>query len=73
MAIRSTTPSPTLDWSPTSTTTPRRLALVLGPDPAGNMLELIVLQFDDGRDIVIHAVPMRRRYERLVPPPEPTT
>ena len=29
-------------------TSPAR-TLVLGPDPAGNMLELIVLHFDDGR------------------------
>jgi hypothetical protein len=47
--------------------------LVLGPDPAGNMLELIVLRFDDGRDMVIHAMPMRRQYESLLPPQEPPT
>ena len=53
-------------------TTPAR-TLVLGPDPAGNMLELIVLHFDDGRDMVIHAMPMRRHYENLLPPQEPLT
>jgi hypothetical protein len=47
--------------------------LVLGPDPAGNMLELVVLHFDDGRDMVIHAMPMRRQYETLLPPMEPPT
>jgi hypothetical protein len=51
-------------------TTPAR-TLVLGPDPAGNMLELIVLHFDDGRDMVIHAMPMRRQYEILLPSQEP--
>ena len=53
-------------------TTPAR-TLVLGPDPAGNLLELIVLHFDDGRDMVIHAMPMRRQYESLLPPEEPAT
>jgi hypothetical protein len=46
---------------------------VLGPDPAGNLLELVVLHFDDGRDIVIHAMPMRRHYAILLPPQEPPT
>ena len=45
--------------------------LVLGPDSAGNMLELIVLHFDDGRDMVIHAMAMRRHYESLLPRQEP--
>jgi hypothetical protein len=53
-------------------TSPAR-TLVLGPDPAGNMLELVVLHFDDGRDMVIHAMPMRRQYENLLPPQEPPT
>ena len=42
-------------------------------DPAGKMLELIVLRFDDGRDVVIHAMPMRRQYENLLPLQEPPT
>ena len=33
--------------------------LVLGLDRSGNMLEAIVLHFDDGRELVIHAMPMR--------------
>ncbi len=45
--------------------------LVLGPDRSGNMLEMIVLHFDDGREMVIHAMPMRAHYRRLLPrPPE---
>jgi hypothetical protein len=43
------------------------------PDPAGNMLELIVLHFDDGLDMVIHAIPMRRHYETLLPTQKPMT
>jgi hypothetical protein len=53
-------------------TTPAR-TLVLGYDPAGNMLELIVLHFDDGRDMAIHSMPMRPQYETLLPSPEPLT
>ncbi|MGE0878671.1 MAG: hypothetical protein AB7L13_07270 [Acidimicrobiia bacterium] len=45
--------------------------LVLGPDHAGNLLEVIVLHFDDGREMVIHAMPMRTQYRALLPrPPE---
>ena len=33
--------------------------LVLGSDRSGNMLEVIVFYFDDGREMVIHAMPMR--------------
>lgn len=45
---------------------PRRW-LVLGPDRAGNMLELVVLVFDDGRQMVIHAMVMRAKYRALLP------
>ena len=41
--------------------------LVLGPDRSGNMLEVVVLHFDDGRDMVIHAMPMRTLYQSLLP------
>ena len=45
--------------------------LVLGPDRSRNMLEVIVLHFDDGREMVIHAMPMRAHYRGLLPrPPE---
>lgn len=48
---------------------PRR-ELVIGPDRSGNMLELIVLLLDDGRELVIHAMPLRRRYHHLLQRPE---
>ena len=45
--------------------------LVLGPDRSGSMLEVIVLHFDDGHELVIHAMPMRAHYRGLLPrPPE---
>jgi len=66
----------TLGWSPTWTTTPappERWCSAPTP-PAGNMLELVVVHFDDARDTVIHAMPMRRRqYESLLAPQEPLT
>lgn len=47
-------------------------ALILGPDRAGNLLEVIVLHFDDGREMVIHAMPMRSQYRTLLPRPSET-
>ena len=45
--------------------------LVLGPNRPGNMLEVIVLHFDCGREMVIYAMPIRTHYRGLLPrPPE---
>jgi len=41
--------------------------LVVGPDRAGNLLEMIVLQSVEGEYVVIHAMPMRAKYRRLLP------
>jgi hypothetical protein len=41
--------------------------LVLGPDQSGNLLELVVLDRPTG-PAVIHAMPMRSQYHRLLPP-----
>ena len=46
--------------------------LVLGPDRAGNLLELIVLIFDDERQMAIHAMPIRTKYLSLLPKPGAT-
>ena len=40
--------------------------LVLGPDTAGNLLELVVLISGEGDEIIIHAMPMRATYRRLL-------
>lgn len=45
---------------------PRR-ELRLGPDRAGNLLEVVVLLLDDGDELVIHAMRMRPRYRGLLP------
>jgi hypothetical protein len=40
--------------------------LYLGPDRAGNLLEVVSVVRDDGTEIVIHAMRMRRTYEPLL-------
>lgn len=40
--------------------------LVLGPDRAGNLLELVLLINAVGDEIIIHAMPMRPKYRRLL-------
>lgn len=40
--------------------------LVLAPDRAGNLLEIVVLRFDDDREMVIQAMRMRSRYRPLI-------
>ncbi len=42
--------------------------LVLGPDRAINMLEVVVLISTEGTQLAIHAMPMRPIYERLLRP-----
>ena len=37
--------------------------LYLGPDRAGNLLEVVAITRVDGTEIVIHAMRMRSRYE----------
>ena len=40
--------------------------LYLGPDRAGNLLEIVAITRDDSTEIVIHAMKMRRIYEPLL-------
>ena len=40
--------------------------LVIGPDKAGNLLEVIVMLTAEGNTIAIHAMPMRPKYRRLL-------
>ncbi len=42
--------------------------LVIGPDRAGNLLEIVVLISSDGNEFVIHAMPMRPKYRKLLEP-----
>ena len=48
---------------PTDNATER--VLILGPDRAGNQLELVALLVEDGA-AVIHAMPLRSRYRPLL-------
>ena len=40
--------------------------LVIGPDRSGVLLEVVVLVTDE-RQLVIHAMPMRPKFRRLLP------
>ena len=42
--------------------------LVIGPNRAGNFLELVVLTTAEGEQLVIHAMPLRPKYRRLLEP-----
>lgn len=41
--------------------------LAIGPDGAGNLLEIIWLEFPGRAPIVIHAMPLRRTFYDLLP------
>jgi uncharacterized DUF497 family protein len=40
--------------------------LVIGPDRAGNMLEVVVLVTIEGAELAIHAMRMRAKLRRLI-------
>ncbi len=40
--------------------------LLLGPDTAGNVLEVVVMTTIEGSQLAIHAMPMRDKYRRLL-------
>jgi hypothetical protein len=40
--------------------------LLIGPDRVGNLLEVVVLITAEGHQLVIHAMPMRDTYRRLL-------
>ncbi len=42
--------------------------LVIGPDRAGNLLEVVVMTTVEGNQLVIHAMPMRDKFRRLLEP-----
>ena len=42
--------------------------LVIGPDRAANLLEVIVLITTEGEELIIHAMPLRAVYRRLLDP-----
>jgi hypothetical protein len=41
--------------------------LYLGPDTAGTILEVMTAVDEQGEEIAFHAMPMRRKYRRLLP------
>jgi len=40
--------------------------LVIGPDSAGNLLEIVVLIASNADEIIIHAMPVRPKYRKLL-------
>ena len=42
--------------------------LVIGPDQAANLLELVVLVTVEGDELIIHAMPLRAVYRKLLEP-----
>jgi hypothetical protein len=42
--------------------------LLIGPDTAGNLLEVVVMITAEGDQLAIHAMPMRDKYHRLLQP-----
>ena len=42
--------------------------LVIGPDRAANLLEVVVLVTVENTQLAIHAMPLRARYRRLLEP-----
>jgi hypothetical protein len=41
--------------------------LYLGPSRSADLLEVVTIVRDDGSELVIHAMRMRRKYQRLLP------
>ena len=41
--------------------------LAIGPDEAGNLLEIIWLELPDRAPVVIHAMGLRRTFDDLLP------
>jgi len=42
--------------------------LVIGPDRAANLLEVVILVTAEDTELIIHAMPMRATYRRLLDP-----
>ena len=42
--------------------------LVIGPDHAANLLEIVILITSEGDELIIHAMPLRPVYRRLLDP-----
>jgi len=42
--------------------------LVIGPDRAGNLVEVVVMTTVENTQLAIHAMPMRAKFRRLIKP-----
>ncbi len=50
-------------WMPDG---PPFTVLYLGPNRAGNFLEVVLLEADDGTEVAIHAMKVQPKYEPLI-------
>jgi hypothetical protein len=64
--IRTSSTPPTMPSRPKMLEKTQTRWLLIGPDTAGNLLEVVVLITVEGTQIVIHAMPMRDKYARLL-------
>jgi len=44
-----------------------RTWMAIGPDQAGNLVKIICLELAEDADLVIHAMPVRPAFHRLLP------
>ena len=42
--------------------------LLIGPDRAANLLEIVVLVAAEGDELIMHAMPLRAAYRKLLDP-----
>jgi hypothetical protein len=42
--------------------------LLIGPDRAANLLEIVILVTAEGDELIIHAMPLRAAYRKLLEP-----
>ena len=61
------TPSNTASSSTTFAEDPDRW-LLIGPDRAANLLEIVILVTAEGDELIIHAMPLRAAYRKLLEP-----
>lgn len=57
--------NPIFEGPPAGEEPPYRVFLI-GPDTASNLLEIVLVELDDGEDLAIHAMKLRDKYLPLI-------
>jgi len=63
----SSTPS-IIPWSLTTLARTQTGGWMIGPDCAANLIEIVVLLTAEGDELIIHAMPLRATYRKLLKP-----